>query len=513
MVTYIVRRLVTAVLILLAASFLVYLLTAASGDPLAQYRQSSLPNKEQLIQQRIQLLNLNTPAPLRYFDWLGGAAGCLVPFVATCDLGQSIAGIEVTTLLARAMGQTIQLVTAATILAIIIGIALGIITALRQYSGLDYGVTFMAFLFFSLPIFWIAVLLKEYGAIGFNNFLNQPNISLFAMGIIGLVAGFICYLVPKSGVKRKLIAAAMGLVAAVVICWYLDVSGWFVTPGFGAIGVALMGVAVAYLVTSLTAGLRNRKALYSALITVGLGMVAYFVIQPLLDLATILMIVLLAVGAILVGVAVGYLMGGYDRRQSMNAAGLTAFLMGFVILLDRYMQSWPEYFNHGRVNGRPIATIGSSTPNLEGNFWIAGLDIFTHLLLPTIALMLISLASYSRYSRASMLEIMNQDYIRTARAKGLTERTVVMRHAFRNALIPLATLVAFDIGALIGGAIITEAVFAFSGMGQLFVDALTAVDPNPVMGVFLITGILAMVFNLVADLIYSVLDPRVRVKA
>lgn len=112
-----------------------------------------------------------------------------------------------------------------------------------------------------------------------------------------------------------------------------------------------------------------------------------------------------------------------------------------------------------------------------------------------------------------MLEIMGQDYIRTARAKGLSERTVVMRHAFRNALIPLATLVAFDIGGLIGGAIITETVFAFTGMGQLFVHAVRNVDPNPVMGVFLVTGIVAMVFNLIADLVYSVLDPRVRVKS
>ena len=98
-----------------------------------------------------------------------------------------------------------------------------------------------------------------------------------------------------------------------------------------------------------------------------------------------------------------------------------------------------------------------------------------------------------------------QDYIRTARAKGLSERTVVMRHAFRNALIPLATLVAFDIGGLIGGAIITETVFAFTGMGQLFVHAVRNVDPNPVMGVFLVTGIVAMVFNLIADLVYSCL--------
>jgi peptide/nickel transport system permease protein len=90
---------------------------------------------------------------------------------------------------------------------------------------------------------------------------------------------------------------------------------------------------------------------------------------------------------------------------------------------------------------------------------------------------------------------------------------VVMKHAFRNALIPLATLIAFDIGGLIGGAVITENVFAFTGMGQLFIASLRIVDLNPLMGVFLVTGILAMVFNLVADLLYSVLDPRVRVKA
>ncbi len=94
-----------------------------------------------------------------------------------------------------------------------------------------------------------------------------------------------------------------------------------------------------------------------------------------------------------------------------------------------------------------------------------GLDTFTHLLLPTIAIILISFAGLTRYTRASMLEVMNQDYIRTARAKGLTQRTVVVRHALRNALVSIATIIALDIGALIGGAVITEFVFGWSGMG------------------------------------------------
>jgi peptide/nickel transport system permease protein len=137
----------------------------------------------------------------------------------------------------------------------------------------------------------------------------------------------------------------------------------------------------------------------------------------------------------------------------------------------------------------------------------------THLILPTISIILISLASYTRYSRASMLEVMGQDYVRTARAKGLSERVVVTRHAFRNALIPLATIVAFDIGGMIGGAVITENVFSFQGMGQLFLTGIKNIDPNPVMGVAIVTGITAVVFNLLADLAYSALDPRVRVKA
>jgi peptide/nickel transport system permease protein len=125
--------------------------------------------------------------------------------------------------------------------------------------------------------------------------------------------------------------------------------------------------------------------------------------------------------------------------------------------------------------------------------------------------MLISLAGYSRYSRANLLDVLNQDYIRTARAKGLNERTVVMRHAFRNSLIPLTTIIAFDIGGLVGGAIVTETVFAWSGMGQLFDQALNNTDVNVLMGYFIVTGLLVVIFNIVADIMYSVLDPRIRV--
>jgi peptide/nickel transport system permease protein len=179
------------------------------------------------------------------------------------------------------------------------------------------------------------------------------------------------------------------------------------------------------------------------------------------------------------------------------------------------MQSWQSYVNSSAIRGRPIPTVGSRAPRLDGDFWITGIDTFTHLILPTTALILVSVASYSRYARASLLEVMNQDYIRTARSKGLTERTVIMRHAFRNALIPITTIVAFDVGGLIGGAVITERVFGRPGMGEMFVSALgTGSDPvdlNPVMAFFVVTAIAAVLANMLADLSYAALDPRIRV--
>jgi peptide/nickel transport system permease protein len=134
-----------------------------------------------------------------------------------------------------------------------------------------------------------------------------------------------------------------------------------------------------------------------------------------------------------------------------------------------------------------------------------------HLFLPTIALTLISFAGYIRYSRGTLLEVLNQDYIRTARAKGLTERTVIMRHAFRNTLIPLTTIIVVDFAGIVGGAIITERVFGWYGMGTLFNRAIQSQDLNLLMGVFFITASLAVLANLVADLLYSALDPRIRV--
>ncbi len=166
-----------------------------------------------------------------------------------------------------------------------------------------------------------------------------------------------------------------------------------------------------------------------------------------------------------------------------------------------YVKEWTGY------NIFPIASLNSIDPGTGIHFW---LDRAHHLVLPVLVLMVASIATYSRYMRASMLEVVNSDYVRTARAKGLSEQKVTMKHAFRNALIPLVTLVALNFGALLGGAIATETVFSLDGMGLYYINALGSNDPYPVMAWLMITATMIIVFNLIADIAYGYLDPRVR---
>ena len=155
----------------------------------------------------------------------------------------------------------------------------------------------------------------------------------------------------------------------------------------------------------------------------------------------------------------------------------------------------------------PIANLSAVDPGTGFSF---ALDRAHHLVLPVTVLMVASIATYSRFMRASMLEVVNSDYVRTARAKGLSESRVTIRHAFRNALIPLVTVIALNFGGLLGGAIVTETVFSLDGMGLYFINALGTNDPYPVMAWLMITAIVIIAFNLIADIAYGVLDPRIR---
>lgn len=320
---FILRRLAISIPLIIVSSFVVFLLVAAAGDPLAELRGN--PNTpKSTIEARRRQLHLDKPVLVRYEMWARGAIHG--------DFGRSfVTGEKVGPKLWRAIGVTMRLLAGSVLLAVLFGILIGVVAALRQYSKFDYLATLFAFIFFSMPVFWLAAVLKD------------------------------------------------------------------------------------------------------------------------------------------VGIRIN------------NAVGHTWFF-----------------------------TIGEQSPSVTGGFFSVWSDRLGHLVLPALSLILIQVAGWSRYQRASMLEVLNADYVRTAKAKGLSPRKVIVRHALRNALIPVVTLVAIDFGLLLSGAVITETVFAWSGMGRLLIDALKRQDINVVQAWLLVSATMVIVFNLLADILYGYLDPRIR---
>ncbi|MBT0567142.1 ABC transporter permease subunit [Williamsia sp. CHRR-6] len=509
-VFFILRRVVTGFFVLLGATLLMYLLTAWSGDPRQNFESFPPDVRESKIAAVTKILHLDDFVLVRYFRWLGGVSGCVVPGLK-CDLGKSLDNTAVTALLGNAITTTLRLVLVALALAVILGVIVGILSALRQYSGFDYTVTFASFLFFSLPIFWVAVLLKEFGAIKFNNWLSSPSIPIWVSVVVGLAVALFLSTVIGGNLKRRAIVFGVSLLAVIAVLQYFSAVNWFARPALGVGLILLLSVLSGLMFTTLISGLAARPVLSSSLITAVVGTVIGVLLAPVLKNPAVSFLFVLALITVAVSFAIGWFVGGEEyRSQSIRAAILTGLFTGGFVLLDRILSNFARFSD--KKFGRPIPTVGDSTPNFRGNIWQHFLDTTTSLLLPTIALILISFASYTRYTRASMLEVMNQDYIRTARAKGLTERTVVMRHAFRNALIPLTTVVAYDFAAVLGGAVITENVFGWKGMGTLFITGLKDVNPNVVMAFFLVTATAAVLFNLIADLLYTALDPRIRLQ-
>lgn len=507
-------------LIVLGASFMAYNLQAYSSDPLAGFGESTEINKDYQIKRMIRELQLDVPPPLRYFVWLRGV---LAVFWGEFTLGNTRNHISVIETISIAIPTTFRLVIASTILAIVLGITIGMVTAIRQYSRFDYVMTFISFLLFSLPIFWVAVLLKEYMAIQFNDFLHDPNtqapaeIPVPLIIIFGLVAGLIMAGI-IGGARKKFLMVFAGVAAGVsLLLWGLSATHWFVNPGLGIIGVGVLAFGFAVVVTQISTGLDDRKSLISALAAAAIVTAAYYPVQALMGpKATFLTIVLIFVVTMALSGLVGYFVEKIDRRIHIRGAVITAFLGTLPIIFDRIMREFSGYMQSDAVNNRPIPTLGQGNDLLSeqqlGNYWVMSLDAMLHLVLPTIALTLISFAGYVRFSRGSLLEVLNMDYIRTARAKGLTERTVIVRHAMRNAMLPLTTILVNDFAGVIGGAIITESVFAWQGMGQVFNDALKNYDLNLFMGVFVLGAFLTVMANFVADLLYGVVDPRIRIR-
>jgi peptide/nickel transport system permease protein len=219
--------------------------------------------------------------------------------------------------------------------------------------------------------------------------------------------------------------------------------------------------------------------------------------------------VTLAAGALLIALAVAVPVGMYSAFHQYSLADYGATLFTFfgvsvpvfwfgIMLIYLFGVTW-HVLPPGGINSPGVA---AGLPMLA--------DRLRYLPLPTLALGLVFMASFTRYTRSSMLEVIRQDYIRTARAKGLPQRAVVRRHALRNALIPLVTVLGVAVPGLLAGAPLTETVFSWPGVGKLLVDSTLGADYAVAQGIIMFIALMVVVANLLVDVAYVVLDPRIR---
>ncbi len=223
---------------------------------------------------------------------------------------------------------------------------------------------------------------------------------------------------------------------------------------------------------------------------------------------------LLVVGSV-VGTVLGIVAGAWgairqyrlsDRIVTMLALlvlSTPSFVIANLLILGALRVNWAlgiQLFDY----------TGETSPGVVGG-WHELLDRLRHLILPTLTLSLMAAAGYSRYQRNAMLDVLGQDFIRTARAKGLTRRRALLKHGLRTALIPLATLFAYGVAGLVTGAVFVEKIFGWHGMGEWLVQGITAQDTNIIAAITLFSGAVVLLAGLLSDVFYAALDPRVRV--
>lgn len=199
----------------------------------------------------------------------------------------------------------------------------------------------------------------------------------------------------------------------------------------------------------------------------------------------------------------------FFTTMAFMGSAMPTFFFGILMIL--FLSVLPK------MGGLPYLPPGSSEAVREyGIPWFGTIqagsfaDQILHLIMPVTVLVFVSVSGWSRFIRASMLDVLRQDYVRTARAKGLTERVVIIRHALRNALIPFVTIIVFSLPGLFGGALITETVFSWPGMGRLYVQSLGNYDYPVNMAILFITAVLTVIATLLRDILYTVVDPRIR---
>jgi peptide/nickel transport system permease protein len=216
------------------------------------------------------------------------------------------------------------------------------------------------------------------------------------------------------------------------------------------------------------------------------------------------------------GSVVGVLLGAWGAiRQYRLSDRVTTVLSLLVLSIPTFVMANLLILAALRVNSvlgvQVFQYIGETSADVHGGWWDHAVDRLQHLVLPTLTLALFAMAGYSRYQRNAMLDVLGQDFIRTARAKGLTRRQALIKHGLRTALIPMATLFAYGIAGLVTGAVFVEKIFGWHGIGEWIVQGISTQDTNIVAAVTVFAGATVLVGGLLSDVIYALLDPRVRV--
>lgn len=229
-------------------------------------------------------------------------------------------------------------------------------------------------------------------------------------------------------------------------------------------------------------------------------------------LVTLRMVVLATLLAIVLSLAVGVYAALHQGRVGDHVATVTNFLFlaAPVFVVGLLLKEFVAIPINEHLNRIVLYTNGEQSPTLSGPFLSRLPDYAAHTVLPTITLILVSYSSWAIYQRASILETLDTDHVRLARAKGISPRRVLFRHIFRNALIPVTTVIALDFAAVLGGALITEIVFGWQGLGVWFLNGVNDLDVNVTLAYLLITATFVILFNLIADIVYAYLDPRIR---
>jgi peptide/nickel transport system permease protein len=229
-------------------------------------------------------------------------------------------------------------------------------------------------------------------------------------------------------------------------------------------------------------------------------------------MVTLRMVVIATVIAIFVAIFMGVLAAVRQNKLTDHAITVSNFVLLAtpVFVLGLALKEFVAIPINQHLNTTVFYTDGEQSPTLSGPLLSRLPDYAAHTALPVITLILVSYTSWAIYQRSSMIETLDADHVRLARAKGLSRRRVLTRHVLRNALIPVTTVVALDFAAVLGGAIVTEIIFGWQGLGQWYLQGVTTLDTNVMLAYLLITATFVILFNLLADILYGVLDPRIR---